>query len=110
MSCAEVSQRRLTPARNAGTAAPAELKRSLTWDQRDGPTARIYAHHGHPGLLLRLASPWQRGSNENTNGLLWQYFALLAVHASDHVLRRSLESAPSAIAAARSTRRRAAGA
>ena len=54
---------------------PAELRRSLTWDQ--GFEMR---HHkafsiqtGVPVYFCDPSSPWQRGSNENTNGLLRQY-------------------------------------
>lgn len=55
---------------------PAHLRRSLTWDQG----AEMGAHHlitlqaQLPIYFCDPASPWQRGSNENTNGLLRQYF------------------------------------
>ena len=55
---------------------PAQLRRSLTWDQG----AEMGAHHlitidaDLPIYFCDPASPWQRGSNENTNGLLRQYF------------------------------------
>ncbi|MDG5808519.1 IS30 family transposase [Streptomyces ossamyceticus] len=58
------------------SALPTELRRSLTWDQgsemhlhRDFSTAT-----GMPVFFCDPGSPWQRGSNENTNGLLRQYF------------------------------------
>ena len=55
---------------------PRQLRKTLTWDQ--GPEM---AEHLNIADALDLdiyfcdpASPWQRGSNENTNGLLRQYF------------------------------------
>ncbi|MGH3261640.1 MAG: IS30 family transposase [Trebonia sp.] len=55
---------------------PAGLRRTLTWDQ-----GKELAHHlqitastGTPVFFCDAHAPWQRGSNENTNGLLRDYF------------------------------------
>lgn len=56
---------------------PAHLKRSLTWDQG----SEMGRHHEFsiaaniPVYFCHPANFWQRGSNENTNGLLREYFS-----------------------------------
>ena len=56
---------------------PEHLRQSLTWDQGSEMTrhAEITLAADLPVYFCDPASPWQRGSNENTNGLLRQYFA-----------------------------------
>jgi IS30 family transposase len=58
------------------TTLPAQLRRSLTWDQGQemAEHRRFSVESGVDVYFCDPRSPWQRGSNENTNGLLRQYF------------------------------------
>jgi IS30 family transposase len=60
----------------AMSAVPAHLRRSLTWDQGKEMAmhADIARALGMPVFFCEKSSPWQRPSNENTNGLLRDYF------------------------------------
>ncbi len=75
---------------DAVSVLPARLRRSLTWDQgvemgRHDEFSRV---SNVPVYFCERASPWQRGTNENTNGLLRQYFPKstdLAVHPAERL-------------------------
>jgi IS30 family transposase len=81
---------------------PAQLRRSLTWDQNNEQAALRQVSQASQASQIsevRLAAeleiyfsdpraPWQPGSNENTSGLLRQYFpkdTALSRHSKDHL-------------------------
>jgi IS30 family transposase len=80
---------------------PSELRRTLTWDQGKemADHVRFSTDTKMDVFFCDPHSPWQRGSNENTNGLLRQYFPRtsdLSLHSAAHLnaVARQLNNRP----------------
>ena|SRR2546426_2910844 len=87
--------------KKAITALPAELVRTITWDQGKEMSSHVgfTVDTGVQVYFCDPHSPWQRGSNENTNGLLRQYMPKstdLSVHSAEDLARiaQSLNNRP----------------
>jgi IS30 family transposase len=87
--------------RTAIASLPGEMFRTITWDQ--GKEMHRHAAFtiatGIPIFFCEPHSPWQRGSNENTNGLLRQYLpkgADLSTYSAEDLaqIQRSLNGRP----------------
>ena len=81
------------------TDLPSWLRRSLTWDQRKEIAAhtRFSVKTGVPVDFCDPRSPWRRGSNENTNGLLLSTSKTLrdrALHPSRNAVAAELNGRP----------------
>ena len=86
-----ITKRTCWACETSGGALPPGLRRTLTWDQ-----GAEMARHAEVAAALGMAavyfcdprSPWQRPTNENTNGLLRAYFPKstdLSVHTPDEI-------------------------
>ena len=97
----EGTQTVVTALINQARKLPKKLYKSLAWEPGQGTygSSSFYASDQHRCLFCDPQSPWQRGSNENTNGLLRQYHPKgtdLSVYSQAHLnkVARQLNERP----------------